>query len=129
MFYVSYVNFLLGRAPTLADLALSHSSYIIFEIPANLFTKWLGPGKSIPLYTITFGLLSVAFAFVRNKSAAYAVRFLLGLAEAGMSDQTIESFVADRSLAGMLPGISYYLSRWYTKDELAFRIAMYIGMS
>ena len=29
----------------------------------------------------------------------------------------------------MLPGVSYYLSRWYTKDELAFRIAMYIGMS
>ncbi|KAJ9127761.1 hypothetical protein QFC24_000044 [Naganishia onofrii] len=63
-------------------LSMFYVSYIIFEIPANLFTKWLGPGKSIPLYTITFGLLSVAFAFVRNKSAAYAVRFLLGVAEA-----------------------------------------------
>lgn len=28
---------------------------------------------------------------------------------------------------GMLPGIAYYLSRWYTKDELAFRLALYIG--
>jgi hypothetical protein len=27
----------------------------------------------------------------------------------------------------MLPGIAYYLSRWYTKDELAFRLALYIG--
>lgn len=30
---------------------------------------------------------------------------------------------------GMLPGIAYYLSRWYTKDELAFRLALYIGQS
>lgn len=31
------------------------------------------------------------------------------------------------SRPGMLPGIAYYLSRWYTKDELAFRLALYIG--
>lgn len=27
----------------------------------------------------------------------------------------------------MLPGIAYYLSRWYPKRELAFRLAMYLG--
>ncbi|KAJ9106061.1 hypothetical protein QFC20_004123 [Naganishia adeliensis] len=90
-------------------LSMFYVSYIVFEIPANLFTKWLGPGKAIPIYTTTFGILSIAFAFVQSFGAACAVRFLLGVAE-----------------AGMLPGISYYLSRWYTKDELAFRIAMYI---
>jgi sugar phosphate permease len=26
----------------------------------------------------------------------------------------------------MLPGIAYYLSRWYTKDELVFRLSLYI---
>lgn len=26
----------------------------------------------------------------------------------------------------MLPGIAYYLSRWYRKSELAFRLALYI---
>jgi hypothetical protein len=25
----------------------------------------------------------------------------------------------------MLPGIAYYLSRWYTKDELVFRLSLY----
>lgn len=38
-----------------------------------------------------------------------AVRFLLGLFE-----------------AGMLPGIAYYMSRWYRKAELAFRLALYV---
>lgn len=28
--------------------------------------------------------------------------------------------------AGMLPGIAYYLSRWYRRRELAFRLSLYI---
>ena len=28
-----------------------------------------------------------------------------------------------------MPGISYYLSRWYRRSELAFRLAMYISMA
>lgn len=64
------------------DLSLS-SRYIVFEIPANLFTKWLGPGKAIPLYTTMFGVLSIGCGFVNTFGAALAVRFLLGLAEAG----------------------------------------------
>lgn len=31
--------------------------------------------------------------------------------------------------AGMLPGIAYYLSRWYRRSELAFRLALYIVMA
>lgn len=50
----------------------------MFELPANLFTKWFGPGKAIPLYTIIFGVLSIAMAFVKNFGASLAVRFLLG---------------------------------------------------
>ena len=29
----------------------------------------------------------------------------------------------------MLPGIAYYLSRWYRRGELAFRLSMYIVMA
>jgi hypothetical protein len=54
------------------------SSDPVFELPANLFTKWFGPGKAIPLYTIIFGVLSIAMAFVKNFGASLAVRFLLG---------------------------------------------------
>lgn len=50
----------------------------VFELPANLFTKWFGPGKAIPLYTIIFGVLSIAMGFVKNFGASLAVRFLLG---------------------------------------------------
>lgn len=65
------------------EIIVFYVSYIVFEIPANLFTKWLGPGKAIPLYTITFGVLSIAFGFINTYGGALAIRFLLGLAEAG----------------------------------------------
>src|SRR5699024_1183443 len=31
--------------------------------------------------------------------------------------------------AGMMPGIAYYMSRWYRRSELAFRLALYIVMA
>jgi len=31
--------------------------------------------------------------------------------------------------AGMMPGIAYYLSRWYSRSELAFRLSLYIVMA
>ncbi|PWY98225.1 MFS general substrate transporter [Testicularia cyperi] len=84
-------------------------AYTVFEIPSTALTKILGPGRWIPAMTFMFGLLSMVMAFVHSYGAAIAVRFLLGIAE-----------------AGMLPSIAYYLSRWYTKDELTLRLGLYI---
>ncbi|KAK4057223.1 hypothetical protein OIO90_001718 [Microbotryomycetes sp. JL221] len=84
-------------------------AYVIAEIPSNLLCKVIGPGRFMPLLIFLFGLFSLCFAFVNNFGQAFAVRFLLGLAE-----------------AGVLPGFAFYLSRWYRKDELGFRLAMYI---
>ncbi|KAK4048227.1 hypothetical protein OIV83_004932 [Microbotryomycetes sp. JL201] len=84
-------------------------AYVIAEIPSNLLCKLLTPGKYMPGLIFLFGLFSFAFAFVNNFGEAFAVRFLLGLSE-----------------AGALPGFAFYLSRWYRKDELGFRLAMYI---
>lgn len=43
----------------------------------------------------------MATAFVHDIHAASGVRFLLGMFE-----------------AGLLPGIAYYLSRWYRRSEV-----------
>lgn len=66
----------------------------------------------MPLTTVLFGVCSLATAYVTTKSQAAGVRFLLGIFE-----------------AGMMPGIAYYLSRWYRRSELAFRLSLYIVMS
>ncbi|KAE9986321.1 hypothetical protein EG328_006053 [Venturia inaequalis] len=92
-----------------AVLSIFYISYIIFEIPSNMLCKIIGPGYYIPAISLGFGIMSIVTAFVHNFSQAAAVRFLLGIFE-----------------AGMLPGIAYYMSRWYRRSELAFRLALYI---
>ncbi|KAK6430645.1 hypothetical protein LTR95_013196 [Oleoguttula sp. CCFEE 5521] len=93
-------------------LSCFYISYILFEIPANMLCKKIGPGWFIPGTTLLFGICSFGTAFVHNFSAMCGVRFVLGIFE-----------------AGMLPGIAYYLSRWYRRSELAFRLSLYIVMA
>lgn len=93
-------------------VSVFYISYIVFEIPVNLLCKWMGPGWFIPLTTIIFGGVSIATAYVDTIAQIAGVRFLLGIFE-----------------AGMLPGIAYYLSRWYRRAELAFRLSLYMVMA
>lgn len=66
----------------------------------------------IPAISLGFGICSLGTAFVHDIHAVSGVRFLLGVFE-----------------AGMMPGIAYYLSRWYRRSELAFRLSLYIVMA
>lgn len=50
--------------------------------------------------------------FVHNFAQGAGVRFILGMFE-----------------AGLMPGIAYYLSRWYRRAELTFRLSLYIVMA
>ncbi|KAK4057222.1 hypothetical protein OIO90_001717 [Microbotryomycetes sp. JL221] len=93
-------------------LTAFYIAYVVFEPPCNFLCKWMGPGKYLPLLSFAFGLFSFVYAFVDHFWSAFLVRFLLGVAE-----------------AGVFPGFAFYLSRWYRKDELGFRLAMYIVMA
>ncbi|MEZ5420820.1 MAG: MFS transporter [Vicinamibacterales bacterium] len=51
---------------------------------------------------LTWGLVSIAMAFVRDATTFYLLRFLLGAAE-----------------AGFFPGILFYLTQWFPARERA----------
>lgn len=93
-------------------LSVFYVSYIVFEIPCNMACKWIGPGWFLPAISLGFGVSSLGTAFVDHLGSACAVRFILGIFE-----------------AGMLPGVAYYMSRWYRRSELAFRLSLYIVMA
>ncbi|KAH0428258.1 major facilitator superfamily transporter [Colletotrichum camelliae] len=93
-------------------LSTFYISYILFEIPATVLCKWIGPGWFLPATSLAFGIVSIATAFCESRAAICGVRFLLGIFE-----------------AGMLPGIAYYLSRWYQRAELTFRLSLYMVMA
>lgn len=88
------------------------TGYILFEIPSNVVCKWIGPGWFLPAISLGFGISSLGTAFVHTQAQVSGVRFILGIFE-----------------AGMMPGIAYYLSRWYRRSELAFRLSLYIVMA
>ncbi|BGP71095.1 hypothetical protein NBRC10513v2_004460 [Rhodotorula toruloides] len=90
-------------------LTAFYTAYVAFEFPCQMINKAVGPGKTLPIFSFLFGLFSMAMAFVHTFGAAIAVRFLLGVAE-----------------GAVFPGIAFYLSRFYRKDELGFRLSCYI---
>ena len=82
--------------------------YFIFEIPSNLILQKIGARIWIARILITWGAVATLTGFVRNVNQLYAMRFLLGLAE-----------------AGYVPGIVLYLTHWFRQSEQARAIAFF----
>jgi D-galactonate transporter len=83
--------------------------YALFEVPSNLVLARVGARRWIARIMVTWGLLSVAMMFVQGAASFYALRFLLGVAE-----------------AGFLPGIIYYLGHWYPAAERARAVSWFM---
>lgn len=90
-------------------LSVFYIAYIFFALPSTMLCKVVGPKIWLPAITVGFGLFTFVMAFTHTFAAACVTRFLLGVAE-----------------AGHFPSIAFYLSRWYRRDELAFRLSAYI---
>jgi MFS family permease len=84
-------------------------SYTAFEIPSNLILARVGARRWIARIMVTWGLVSAATMLVTGPASFYALRFLLGAAE-----------------AGFFPGIIYYLTRWVPARERARTIATFM---
>jgi MFS transporter, ACS family, tartrate transporter len=73
-------------------------AYFFFEVPSNLALSKFGARIWIARIMITWGLISAGTAFVSGEKSFYALRFLLGVAE-----------------AGFFPGILVYLGNWFPR--------------
>ncbi|KAF9893539.1 hypothetical protein FE257_010851 [Aspergillus nanangensis] len=85
---------------------------IILEIPSNMLLQKIGPRVYIPAQIFVFGVVATLQIFVKNRAGFLSIRLVLGLCE-----------------AGYIPGAIYTLSTWYTRPELAKRVAVvFFGM-
>lgn len=102
-----------------------------------MFTKWIGPGKTIPAFTLMFGLFTFVMAYVKNFGAAIAVRFSKCIKHTPL-ERTNLPLTSSHSLflpctvlgiaeGAIFPGLAFYLSRFYKKDELGFRLVRTIN--
>lgn len=86
--------------------------YVLCEIPSNLLLQRIGPRIWIARIMVSWGLVSMSMALVRDETTFYALRFLLGVAE-----------------AGFFPGIILYLTYWFPAQRRARAIALFASAS
>ena len=84
--------------------------YCLFEVPSNLVLYRTGARLWIARIMVTWGLAAAAMMLVRTPWSFYALRFLLGVAE-----------------AGFFPGIIFYLTYWYPARERARAYAWFLA--
>lgn len=84
--------------------------YLAFEVPSNILLRRFGARKWIARIMISWGLISTATMFVTEMWSFYAVRILLGVAE-----------------AGFFPGIILYLTFWFPARERARITALFMA--
>ena len=76
--------------------------YFVFEIPSNLALHRFGARRWIARIMVTWGALAIAMAWVAGPTSFYALRFLLGIAE-----------------AGFFPGVLLYMTYWFPAEARA----------
>ncbi|WP_250469468.1 MFS transporter [Caballeronia sp. GAFFF2] len=116
--YLDRVNVGFAKLQMLNSLHLSEAvyglgaglffvGYFFFEVPSNLLLHRIGARRWIARIMITWAALSMATAWVSTPMQFYAVRFLLGVAE-----------------AGFFPGMVLYLTYWFPSHRRGKMIAL-----
>ena len=101
----------LGLTATMFGLSntIFYAGYLLCEVPSNLLLVRFGAHRWIPRIMITWGLASAATMFAVGPNSLYAVRLLVGIAE-----------------AGFLPGILLYLTFWFPSEWRARSNAIFM---
>ncbi|KAM6512096.1 hypothetical protein FALCPG4_017079 [Fusarium falciforme] len=81
--------------------------YCFFEPFCNLLLVRFKPSRWLPSIMVLWGIATTLTGIVQGYSALLAARFFLGLTE-----------------AGLFPGIAFYMSLWYPRENAQLRISI-----
>jgi ACS family tartrate transporter-like MFS transporter len=84
-------------------------SYALAQVPFGVVLERVGAKRAVFCIMLAWGLLSAATALVKSPASFYAVRFLLGVAE-----------------AGFFPGMLFYLTLWFPQAHRARFTALFV---
>jgi MFS transporter, ACS family, tartrate transporter len=102
----------LGFSPSVYGLGagIFFFSYSLFQVPANLVLSKVGARRWICFILVAWGAAATAGAIISDPFTFYAVRFLLGVAE-----------------AGFFPGMILYLTFWFPKAYLGRMTSLFMA--
>ncbi|MCE0764767.1 MFS transporter [Pseudonocardia kujensis] len=117
--YLDRTNISIAKLQMQPDLGLSEAAfglgaglffvgYVLFEVPSNMILHKVGARLWIARIMFTWGLVSMAMFLVQGEWSFYVLRFLLGVAE-----------------AGLVPGVVLYLSQWVPAQRRARLIGIF----
>jgi MFS family permease len=87
-------------------------AYAIFELPSNVMMEKFGAKVWLARIMVSWGFIAFLMSFVQNETMFYALRFLLGAAE-----------------AGFFPAVIFYFSRWVPAGQRGRATALFIAGS
>ncbi len=101
----------LGLSPLAFGAANSifYAGYMAFEVPSNLMLARFGARTWLARIMITWGIASTATALASGETSLYALRLLVGIAE-----------------AGFVPGVLLYLTYWFPQRYRARANALFM---
>ena len=85
-------------------------TYCVCEIPSNLLLYRFGATRWIARIMVSLGICAGAMAFIEGKTGFYAVRLLLGVAE-----------------AGFYPGVLFLITLWFPAAHRARMLGIFIA--
>lgn len=118
--YLDRVNVGFAKLQMLGDLGFSETvyglgagiffvGYFLFEVPSNIILHKVGARVWIARVMLSWAVISGAMVFVHSPAVFYLLRFLLGVAE-----------------AGLFPGVILYLTYWYPARRRGGIIALFM---
>ncbi|KAM6498405.1 MFS general substrate transporter [Amanita muscaria] len=94
----------------LIGLTVFFFPYAILEPVSNVVLRRFRPSIWLPGMMLLWGITMTLHGIMRDYSDYLALRFFLGFFE-----------------AGLYPGVIFYISSWYRRTELGFRVGMFFS--
>lgn len=87
--------------------------YVLMQVPSNAALNYVGrPSWYIGGFTIVWGTISAVTSQVKTPSQIIGLRFVLGAVE-----------------SPFFAGVLFYISKWYTREEISLRMAIFYSGS
>jgi D-galactonate transporter len=112
---VGFAKLSMKEEPWFSDAVFATGSgiffvgYFLFEVPGNIILHRVGARLWIARIMIGWGIVSALLALSSSPASFYALRFLLGIAE-----------------AGFFPGIILHLTYWFPREHRARMVALFM---
>lgn len=113
----------------MTGLTLYFIGYVVFEIPCNIALKKTTPRIWLPTLTLAWGIVATLLGVVQNYPGFLVSRTCT--CTSNYPDERVTdcrmNIVLGITESGLFPGVVFYLSMWYKRNEQHYRVALFFS--